>query len=316
LRIPATCLAKFQNRKSKYAGDIPGYNEWRSIERLLLLALMKIRVLTALAILFPAAYLLGWAPKWLFMAALIALVERGLYEYFFISRQAGFEFFPMLGYAAAAVVCLAQWLALRRFGASELAVLMVFVLLIPAFAVWLAQDLKRYLAAVSTTLFGVFYIAFTLSCLFPLRFSAAGAQFANGRQIVFFLFVVICVGDIFAYFTGRLLGRRPLFPRVSPKKTVEGAFGGLIASIVAGWAYARGFWQTADWKTVILLAGLVAICGQVGDLTESSLKRAANLKDSGAILPGHGGLLDRVDSLLFGAPVFWLALVVAQWFRK
>lgn len=89
---------------------------------------------------------------------------------------------------------------------------------------------------------------------------------------------------------------------------MEGAVGGFAGSLLAAWGFARWFWQTADVKTVMLLAALVAVAGQVGDLVESALKRGAAMKDSGGILPGHGGLLDRVDSLIFGAPALWLAL--------
>ena len=258
----------------------------------------------------PAAYLIGWSPRWLFMAVLIILVERGLHEYFFISSQAGLTVLPAAGYVVGALICLLQWLGLGDFGVLEVAGLAAVILAIPALAVWVVQDLKHYLAATSTTLLGVFYVAFAFSCLFPLRFSKLGSRFADGRQIVFFLLAVICVGDIFAYLTGRLAGRTLMFPRVSPKKTVEGAIGGFVASVAAGWGYSRGFWQAADWPTVILLASCVALAGQVGDLVESALKRGANLKDSGSLLPGHGGLLDRIDSLLLGAPVLWLALIL------
>lgn len=271
---------------------------------------MKTRVLTGIAILVPSVYLLGWSPKWLFLAVLIALVERGLYEYFFIAQQNSFPVFPAAGYAGGAAVCAAQWVDLRYGGRLEFAVLIGVLLLVSAGTLWKIRELKQYLGCVCVTLFGIYYVAFTFSCLFPLRFSGLGVGLANGRQIVFFLFAVICIGDIFAYFTGRALGRRLLFPRVSPKKTVEGALGGLGASVALGWAWAHWFWQTDTWELAIVLAVCVAVAGQVGDFVESAMKRGARIKDSGAILPGHGGLLDRVDSLLFGAPVLWLALAV------
>jgi phosphatidate cytidylyltransferase len=278
---------------------------------------MKTRVFTGFAILFPAGYIAGWAPKWIFMAVLIALVERGLYEYFNIARQERLKVFHGFGYVAGAAICLAQWAGLESYSsAPELAILMTVTILVPALGIWMAPDAMQYLSAVSTTLFGVFYVGFTFSCLFALRFSRLGSRFADGRQILFFLLAVICVGDIFAYITGRAFGHRPMFARISPKKTVEGALGGLAASITGGWAYAWIFWRTADWRTVILLAGIIAVAGQVGDLAESALKRGANLKDSGAILPGHGGLLDRVDSLLLGAPLFWLFLIFENSIHK
>ena len=89
---------------------------------------------------------------------------------------------------------------------------------------------------------------------------------------------------------------------------MEGSIGGFGGSLLVGWAFARWFWHPASLKTVMLLVALIAVAGQLGDLAESALKRGADVKDSGTLLPGHGGLLDRVDSLLFGAPALWLAL--------
>lgn len=269
------------------------------------------RILTALVLIPPVIYLLGWAPAWLFLIALVITVERALYEYFLISRQAGLGGFAAVGYVAAALLCLAQWAELRRPGALASAVLLLLLVLTLALALRRTPDLKQYLSGVASTVFGVLYVGFALSWLVPLRF----AEPDSGRKAIFLLFLVVWAGDICAYFTGRALGRTLLFPRVSPKKTVEGAIGGLAGSLLAALGFARWFWQTADWKTVILLAGLIAVAGQLGDLAESAMKRGANLKDSGALLPGHGGLLDRIDSLLFGVPVLWLALTVKElWF--
>jgi phosphatidate cytidylyltransferase len=129
------------------------------------------------------------------------------------------------------------------------------------------------------------------------------------------LFLVIWADDTFAYLVGRTIGRRMLFPSISPKKTLEGSVAGFVGSLLVACGFARLFWQTASLKTVILLAALVALSGQIGDLAESAMKRGANLKDSGSVLPGHGGMLDRVDSLLFGAPVLWLTLAIMDVWR-
>ena len=104
------------------------------------------------------------------------------------------------------------------------------------------------------------------------------------------------------------MGRTPFFSRISPHKTWEGALAGLAGSLLAAWAYAHWCWSAAPLKTVLLIAAWVGVAGQVGDLVESAIKRGANQKDSGTLLPGHGGFLDRIDSLLFGAPALWLAL--------
>jgi phosphatidate cytidylyltransferase len=267
---------------------------------------MKPRILTALVLLPPVIYLIGWSPEWLFLLAVLATVERGLYEYFHISRQAGFKSFPVVGYVAGAAICLVQTTAVRRTGELSLIVLVLIILLTAAFALRWTSDLKQYLGAVATTILGVLYVAFTLSWLLPLRFSEP----ATGQEVIFLLFLVIWAGDICAFFIGRSLGRHLLFPRVSPKKTVEGGLAGLAGSVLIAWAFAHWFWPTADLKTVLPLAALIAVTGQVGDLVESALKRGANLKDSAALLPGHGGLLDRIDSLLFAVPALWVALAI------
>lgn len=267
---------------------------------------MKLRVLTAVPLALIVVWLIGWSPQWLFLLALVATVELALYEYFRISRQAGLRAMPVFGYAAGAALCLAQFHELRQPGTLGFAVLTLTVLGALALALQATDNLKEYLGAAASTIFGVMYIALSLSWLVPIRFSEP----ATGRQLILLLFLVIWSGDIFAFFVGRAVGRTLMFPRVSPKKTVEGAVGGLAASLLAAWGFAHWFWRTADLKMVMLLAGLVAIAGQVGDLVESALKRGAGLKDSGSLLPGHGGLLDRIDSLLFGAPALWLGIVL------
>src|SRR5579875_858279 len=193
---------------------------------------MKTRVLTGVSVLVPVLYLVGWAPPWLFMAALAALVQGGLYEFFHISRAAGMKPYTALGYSAGVAICLAQWFDLQDGGRQALVAVVFLCLLILAVGVWHSKDLTTYSASVATTILGVFYVAFDLSCLFPLRFSSFGSAFASGRQLLFFLIAVIVAGDIFAYLTGRLAGRRFMFPTVSPNKTFESAVGGLAASVI------------------------------------------------------------------------------------
>ena len=271
---------------------------------------MKLRILTALVLIPPVIYLIGWSPQWLFLVALVATVERGLYEYFIITRQAGLKAFPAVGYVAGGALCLAQAAELQKAGSLGFIVLVLIVLCTLAIALRWTSDLKEYLGATTSTISGVLYVAFSLSLLVPLRFSAHLPAWATGRKLMLLLFLVIWSDDVFAFLVGRLLGRTLLFPRVSPKKTVEGALAGLAGSLLVAWGFTHWFWQTANLKTIMVWAGLIAVAGQVGDLVESAMKRGANLKDAGDLLPGHGGLLDRIDSLIFGAPTLWLALAV------
>jgi phosphatidate cytidylyltransferase len=285
---------------------------------------MKLRILTALLLIPPVIYLIGWSPKWLLLAAVIVSVELCLYEFFKICQHAGFKPLSVLAYLASAALCALRAVDTSKPEMYSFLLLVAFVLITLTIALVMTRDLKTYLGATSTTIFGVAYIGLTLSCLLPLRFSRLGAgslglggaaDNPGGRKLVLLLFLVIWADDTFAYLVGRTFGRKILFPSISPKKTLEGSVAGFVGSLLVAWGFARLFWQTASLKTVILLAGLVALSGQIGDLAESAMKRGANLKDSGTVLPGHGGLLDRMDSLLFGAPVLWVTLVIMDIWR-
>jgi phosphatidate cytidylyltransferase len=297
---------------------------------------MKLRILTAVVLIPPVLYVLHWAPLWVFLLVLLAVVGRNVYEYLSMVRQMGTGSLPVVAYATCGALCVGQCVDLRDGGVWVPALLGSALLVTMSLAVFLTKDLKQYLGAVSSTILGILYVGFTLSCLVPLGFDShigvsavwalsgktvstqamgalAGAK-SPGRDVLLFLFLIIWADDAFAYFVGRAVGRTPLFPRISPKKTVEGSVGGLLGSILTGWAFAQWKWPGAGWWRVILLAALIAVAGQVGDLVESALKRGSNVKDSGTLLPGHGGLLDRMDSLLFATPALWSMLALRDFF--
>jgi phosphatidate cytidylyltransferase len=182
------------------------------------------------------------------------------------------------------------------------------------------EDLASGYPAAAAAVFAFTYIALPLGMLVQLR-----QQWAGGFYLLYLL-LVVWAGDIFAYFIGRSMGRHRMAPRISPKKTWEGAAASLVASVVLGWllfhnalplseALLRaGLIERKDglfgleqpaMGPVIVLTVILNVAAQLGDLVESLLKRGAGVKDSGAILPGHGGMLDRIDALLFAAPVLW-----------
>ena len=277
------------------------------------------RTLTALLLIPPVVYLIGWSPKWLFVLAVSFAIVLALREYFGLCAAMGFKAFSWIGFGAGILLCLAFAYPPLYLSDAVTSVLLVFLLLIATWAMRPNTDLKDYLAAISVTMFGILYIGFSLALLVPIRFgqhSIAGHRFIEthelipevGSQPILLLFLVIWAGDICAYLVGRSFGRTPFFPRISPRKTWEGSLAGLAGSLVAAWAFQHWFWKIADVRTVILLAAWIAVAGQVGDLVESAIKRGANQKDSGTLLPGHGGFLDRIDSLLFAAPALWLGL--------
>jgi len=159
---------------------------------------------------------------------------------------------------------------------------------------------RDVLASVSATLFAPVYIGLPLGALAGVR-NLPGI----GREVILLLFAVIVVSDSAQYYTGRAFGRRPLAPAISPKKTVEGAIGGVLFGTLA--MAAGGHYLLASPIWLLTLAGaVVSLLGIVGDLFESLLKRSAGIKDSSNLIPGHGGVLDRIDSWLFAAPVYYI----------
>jgi phosphatidate cytidylyltransferase len=273
---------------------------------------MKTRILTGLVLVLLTVYLIGWAPRWLFFLALLVTIEWGLCEYFALCSQAGFKTIPAAGYIAGGLFCLVQAFGGEQRGVWLLVVLVVALLSVLSLALFLTIDLKDFHAAAASTAFGIIYLGLNFSWLMPLRFSDPVA----GRKLVFLLFLVVACSDTLAYFGGRALGRALLFPRVSPKKTVEGSVIGFVGSLLAAGIYIHWGWPTAPLGKMLVLAGFLAVAEQVGDLVESAMKRGAKAKDSGNLLPGHGGLLDRIDGLLFAIPVVWLAMCVTELWQK
>jgi phosphatidate cytidylyltransferase len=151
----------------------------------------------------------------------------------------------------------------------------------------------------AAALFPIVYIGLPLGAL-------AAVRVLGGREAVLLMMATIVISDSAQYYTGRALGRRPLAPTISPKKTVEGAVGGLVFGTLAFVVGARFVFGTAPALLVTLVGASIAALGIVGDLFESLLKRSAGVKDSGALIPGHGGVLDRIDSWLFAAPVYYV----------
>jgi phosphatidate cytidylyltransferase len=170
-------------------------------------------------------------------------------------------------------------------------------------------SLEESLRDSAVTLFGVLYLGLTLGALSMTRL------LPQGEWLIFFLLLVTWASDTGAYYVGTLYGRHRLAPTISPKKTVEGLVGGWFGAILV--AYAARWWFLPELSNLdcLILATLLTITGLWGDLTESAMKRSVGIKDSGGILPGHGGMLDRLDSLLFTAPVFYYYVTMVSRLR-
>ncbi len=262
-----------------------------------------IRVLTALVLIPIVLALVLWAPEALFAAVLALVAWLTLREYLELADKAGQA--PLRYFSWIAVVALVAWLAAAALVAWPAAA--ALVLLAPltlALALWPSRPLASSLPGAAASLLGVFYVGLPLGLLGALR------RLPNGPGWVIYVLVLVWLSDTAAYFVGRALGRHKLAPRISPAKTWEGAAGSLAAAVAFGLAFPAYFLPrpppTLAWS--LLTAAAVNIAGQMGDLVESALKRSAGVKDSSTLLPGHGGLLDRLDALLFAVPVLWYIL--------
>jgi phosphatidate cytidylyltransferase len=182
--------------------------------------------------------------------------------------------------------------------------LLIFVLGAAGIGLATRRPLQEVLPAISVGSAGLLFIALPFS--YVVRINEIER---TGRKFLLFTLCLIWVGDTLAYLVGRSIGRMHMAPALSPKKTWEGAFANLIGSLLVAMLFAR--WLEVDSRALLVVAALGNIAGQMGDLIESAYKRGAAVKDSGSLLPGHGGMLDRIDSLILASPVVWAAY---QWF--
>ncbi len=191
------------------------------------------------------------------------------------------------------------------FGATkEISLFFVIILLILSILFMAtSKDLSSTIPEMGITLFGIFFIGFLLAYVSLIR------NLPNGRLWVLFLIATVWAGDISALLSGSLFGKHKLYPKISPNKTFEGLGGSIVGSIIVALAFALLFIPRLQKGACILLAVGIGIFGQLGDFTESMLKRSARVKDSGTLIPGHGGMLDRLDSFLFSAPFLHYSLL-------
>lgn len=255
------------------------------------------RELTSLAGAPLLIWLVGWAPGWAYAIGISLLASLVLYEFLDLGEKKGY---PVQKPLSIALVLLL--LAAFVFEAIPVtAVVVATLVIIPAWYVFARSELEEALPASAVCVLAVLYVGMLAGALLQLRL-AFGDQ---GPKLVFFLFLVVWAGDAGAYYVGRSLGRHQLSPRVSPKKTIEGTLGGIVVSLLAAAIMQRTFFPEFPLGHALAAAGLLSACGVVGDLVESMWKRSAAVKDSGTFLPGHGGFLDRSDSILFTAPILY-----------
>lgn len=273
---------------------------------------MKTRILTALialpililAVVLPKFLLQVPQATWLFSLVAGLALAAGLFEFYSLTKKLELKADAPVGYLGAAILFIA-FLFDAPTKAPDLLILTValFVIAVLIKEMFRFQaDFSKMLAGVGVTITGVLYVVFLGGFLVAAR---VGFDPILSTNLLAFFFLVIMGADSGAYFSGKFLGKRKLAPKISPGKTWEGLIGGIITSLVFAWLAHFWFFPELELKFALPLAGLMTIVSVLGDLAESAMKRGSSAKDAANLLPGHGGLLDRLDSLLFNAPILY-----------
>lgn len=268
-----------------------------------------LRVLTAVVAL-PVVIAAAWAGG-VWFAALVALAavaaQRELYR---LAEAAGARPHVVLGLAAGAAVALVPLWPDARFVALVAVVAMLCA--VPFRHVASGEGESNPVVDLAASLAGLVYPAALLATLTAIRLDVAAGL--PGREPVWAtlaVFLLVALADTAAYYTGRAIGKTPLAPSVSPKKTREGAMGGVVGAMLGAWALGAFALPSVPMWAMLTLGVVAGVVSPLGDLAESRLKRAVGVKDSGTLLPGHGGFLDRLDALLVAAPLAYLVLTLA-----
>jgi len=272
------------------------------------------RILTA-AVLIPLVLVLVFlGPKWLISLAVAAIAALAAWEYLGMAEQGGAKP-PRIAVLAALALLFAGNFQYPDQTAVIFGIMCLALLVYCTFA----SPVDQVMPSTAVSIFCLLYVGFTLIAVVSLH------EEANGPSLVAFLLCVVWAGDSVALYVGRAWGRHKLAPTLSPKKTWEGSIGSLAGSLLMAGALLGLAELLTQWDSAVLsypgdvwywlgLAVVVNVAAQVGDLAESALKRSSGVKDSGSLIPGHGGVLDRIDALLLAAPVLWYAQVIHQSF--
>jgi phosphatidate cytidylyltransferase len=271
------------------------------------------RVITGVVLAGLIAAAAWWAPPPALLAIAMAVAALGAHEFAGLAGALGAPVRgASMGVAAAAVCAMTAWpwayanaVAAPVFAAAALPAFGAIVLAFGVAAVRRASIATDVLARVASAVFGAFYLGLPLGAIIAVRGLA-------GREAMLLLLVVVVASDTAQYYTGRLFGRHKLAPVLSPGKTREGAIGGIVFGAATLAVAGAWWWPQAPLALRVGTGAALAVLGICGDLFESMLKRAAGVKDSARLLPGHGGVLDRIDALLFAAPVYFGAVFLTH----
>jgi phosphatidate cytidylyltransferase len=274
------------------------------------------RILTALVGLPILLYTVWSQLPYFFVGLTTVAALLALGEFYNLAARAGSRAHAVPAYGAALLV-MACFVA--DMPAGVVAVMAALAIISLSIELATAKELDKAMGAVAATLMGVVYVVLLAGYLVGVRMTGDTLTPTPvphlAAKLLTMFFAMVMLTDTGAYYTGRSLGRHKLAPRVSPGKTVEGAVGGFITATLAGPLCRYTFFPEIPLWQAVLLGAAIGLVGQVGDLAESMLKRGAKVKDSGNLLPGHGGMLDRVDSILFCAPLlyYYARLFLPKW---
>jgi phosphatidate cytidylyltransferase len=289
---------------------------------------LQLRLLTAAVLIPTILYVIFQGGLWV-LATVVVVTVLGLNEFYQLIEAKGAHPLRTFGTVAGASLPVVAYVGSEY----HTTILMSAVLLGLMVAQLGKARISESLASISGTFFGIFYVGWLLSHAIVLRdfYGAVQGQWGEvapvgilpeiGIFYLIFTLAIVIAGDAGAYFTGRAYGRHKLAPKISPGKTVEGALGAVVAGVGVGLACKAGFeilipgvTAPIGWVLCGVLAGILAVVGIVGDLVESLLKRDAEVKDTGILLPGTGGILDRVDSSLLAIPVMYYLMLAYTFF--
>jgi phosphatidate cytidylyltransferase len=272
---------------------------------------MKTRILTAvvaLPILIASIILpLYWRETvWLFVAIAAVALAAGLFEFYSLTKKLELKADAAMGYLASAALFVGFVFdaPARSFDLLIATLALAFIAVLISQTFRFQKDFSKMLGGIGVTILGIIYVAFLGGFLVSTRTGFENHPGLSTKLLGYF-FCVIFGSDIGAYFAGRAFGKHKLAPTISPGKTVEGLIGGLITAAATAIIATLTFFPELPFQFSIPLAIVLAVVGVLGDLCESAMKRGSKTKDAASILPGHGGFLDRLDSLLFGAPILY-----------
>jgi len=261
------------------------------------------RFISSLILISSAVLIIFFLPNWVYSFAVVFLIGVALYEFYTLVNKKGIFVYKYFGTILGIFVPILIHLKLGGF----LIDLEPFYIVIACLFIIIFQFIRKTsheaLSAISVTLFGILYVSWFFSFLIKIKFMP------NGTLLAAFIILVTKSGDIGAYVVGSLMGKHALIPHISPKKSKEGMIGGLLFSLVAA-LLSKSFLTGFTYNHLLTLGLLLGLVGQIGDLSESLIKRDCGVKDSGRVFLGLGGVLDLVDSLLFSVPIFYFYMKV------